>query len=234
MPINCVVIDDEQPAIRQMEVYIERIPFLKLLKSFDNAIESLSFLQNNQVDLLFLDIEMEGFTGLQMIKALHHKPKIILTTAYDQYALDAYNLNVSDYLLKPISFERFVIAIDRIYEAFRNGKSMASDESQYKKDYFFVKTDYKMQRVDFKDILYVEGMKEYLRIHTTKAKIMVLQNFKNLEDSLPMNQFIRVHKSYLVAINKIESLERNRIKIGETIIPVSETYKDALMTVLSK
>jgi len=234
MPINCVVIDDEQPAIRQMEVYIERIPFLKLLKSFDNAIESLSFLQNNQVDLLFLDIEMEGFTGLQMIKALHHKPKIILTTAYDQYALDAFNLNVSDYLLKPISFERFVIAIDRIYEAFRNGKSMASDESQYKKDYFFVKTDYKMQRVDFKDILYVEGMKEYLRIHTTKAKIMVLQNFKNLEDSLPMNQFIRVHKSYLVAINKIESLERNRIKIGETIIPVSETYKDALMTVLSK
>lgn len=234
MPINCVVIDDEQPAIRQMEVYIERIPFLKLLKSFDNAIESLSFLQNNQVDLLFLDIEMEGFTGLQMIKALHHKPKIILTTAYDQYALDAYNLNVSDYLLKPISFERFVIAIDRIYEAFRNGKSMASDESQYKKDYFFVKTDYKMQRVDFKDILYVEGMKEYLRIHTTKAKIMVLQNFKNLEDSLPLNQFIRVHKSYLVAINKIESLERNRIKIGEKLIPVSETYKDALMTVLSK
>lgn len=234
MRINCVVIDDEQPAIRQMEIYIERIPFLKLLKSFDNAIESLSFLQNNQVDLLFLDIEMEGFTGLQMIKALHHKPKIILTTAYDQYALDAYNLNVSDYLLKPISFERFVIAIDRIYEAFRNGKSMASDESQYKKDYFFVKTDYKMQRVDFKDILYVEGMKEYLRIHTTKAKIMVLQNFKNLEDSLPLNQFIRVHKSYLVAINKIESLERNRIKIGEKIIPVSETYKDALMTVLSK
>lgn len=234
MRINCVVIDDEQPAIRQMEIYIERIPFLKLLKSFDNAIESLSFLQNNQVDLLFLDIEMEGFTGLQMIKALHHKPKIILTTAYDQYALDAYNLNVSDYLLKPISFERFVIAIDRLYEAFRNGKSIASDESQYKKDYFFVKTDYKMQRVDFKDILYVEGMKEYLRIHTTKAKIMVLQNFKNLEDSLPLNQFIRVHKSYLVAINKIESLERNRIKIGEKIIPVSETYKDALMTVLSK
>jgi len=234
MSINCVVIDDELPAIKQMEVYIERIPFLKLLKSFDNAIEPIAFLQNNQVDLLFLDIEMEGFTGLQLIKTLRHQPKIILTTAYDQYALDAFNLNVSDYLLKPISFERFVMAIDRIYDSFQYKKQIESTEGQYKRDYFFVKTDYKMQRIDFKDILFVEGMKEYLRIHTTNGNIMVLQSFKNLEESLPQNQFIRVHKSYLVAISKIESVERNRIKIGEELIPVSETYKDALMMVLSK
>lgn len=234
MSINCVVIDDELPAIKQMEVYIERIPFLRLLKSFDNAIEPIAFLQTNQVDLLFLDIEMEGFTGLQLIKTLRHQPKIILTTAYDQYALDAFNLNVSDYLLKPISFERFVMAIDRIYDSFQYKKQIESTEGQYKRDYFFVKTDYKMQRIDFKDILFVEGMKEYLRIHTTNGNIMVLQSFKNLEESLPQNQFIRVHKSYLVAISKIESVERNRIKIGEELIPVSETYKDALMMVLSK
>lgn len=234
MSINCVVIDDELPAIKQMEVYIKRLPFLNLLQSFNNAIEPIAFLQNNQVDLLFLDIEMEGFTGLQLIKTLRHQPKIILTTAYDQYALDAYNLNVSDYLLKPISFERFIIAIDRIYDSFHHQKPIEASGSHYKRDYFFVKTDYKMQRIDFKDILFVEGMKEYLKIHTVNANILVLQNFKNLEESLPEYQFIRVHKSYLVAISKIESVERNRIKIGEELIPVSETYKDALMMVLSK
>jgi len=215
MKINCIVIDDELPAIDQMEEYISRIPFLSLLGSFDNAIEPINFLKSNKVDLIFLDIEMEGFTGLQLIKTLQHKPKIILTTAYDQYAIEAFELNVSDYLLKPFSFERFMKSIDKIYDSYIGIKNSDINEPQYKRDYFFVKTEFRMQRVDFKDILFVEGMSEYLRINTTKEKIMTLQNFKSIEDSLPAENFVRVHKSFLVAIDKIDSVEKNRIKIGE-------------------
>ncbi len=234
MKINCIVIDDELPAIEQMEEYITRIPFLNLLGSFDNAIEPINFLKSNSVDLIFLDIEMEGFTGLQLIKTLQHKPKIVLTTAYDQYAIEAFDLNVSDYLLKPISFERFIKAIDKIFDSYTETNIKTSNEPVYKRDYFFVKTEFRMQRVDFKDILFIEGMNEYLRINTTKEKIMTLQNFKSLEDILPKNNFVRVHKSYMVAINKIDSVEKNRIKIGEKLIPVSNTYKDAFYLILNK
>jgi len=234
MKINCIVIDDELPAIDQMEEYISRIPFLSLLGSFDNAIEPINFLKSNKVDLIFLDIEMEGFTGLQLIKTLQHKPKIILTTAYDQYAIEAFELNVSDYLLKPFSFERFMKSIDKIYDSYIGIKNSDINEPQYKRDYFFVKTEFRMQRVDFKDILFVEGMSEYLRINTTKEKIMTLQNFKSIEDSLPAENFVRVHKSFLVAIDKIDSVEKNRIKIGEKFIPISNTYKDAFYMILNK
>lgn len=234
MSISCIVIDDELPAIQQMEDYIARVPFLKLLKCFSNAIEPITFLQNNNVDLIFLDIEMEGFTGLQLIRTLKIKPQIILTTAYDQYAIDAFDLNVSDYLLKPISFERFMQSIDKVYDLFAKSRYIETNKPQYKRDYFFVKTEFRMQRVDFDNILYVEGMKEYLMIHTASEKIMTLQNFKNLEDVLPTENFIRVHKSYLVAINKIKSVERNRISIGETIIPVGDTYKEAFSVILKR
>lgn len=234
MSINCIVIDDELPAIQQMEDYISRVPFLKLLKSFNNAIEPITFLQNNAVDVIFLDIEMEGFTGLQLIKTLQIKPKIILTTAYDQYAIKAFDLNVSDYLLKPISFERFIQSIDKVFDFFSNDKQIESQGPQYKRDYFFVKTEFRMQRIDFDDILYVEGMKEYLRIHTTTERIMTLQSFKNLEEALPSSNFIRVHKSYLVAINKIKSVERNRISIADTLIPISDTYKESFLLVVKQ
>jgi len=234
MVINCVVIDDEYPAIQQMEDYISRVPFLRLLKSFNNAIEPLNFLQSNPVDVLFLDIEMEGFSGLQLIKVLQHKPKIILTTAYDQYALKAFDLNVSDYLLKPISFERFIQSIDKLFDLFVQEKPPDTSANQYRRDYFFVKTEYRMQRIDFDDILFVEGMKEYLRIHTKTEKIMILESFKNLEESLPSEQFVRVHKSYLVALNKIDRIEKNRITIGKTLIPISETYRDAFFMLVKR
>lgn len=234
MKINCIVIDDELPAIEQMEEYISRIPFLNLLISFDNAIEPINFLKSNSVDLVFLDIEMEGFTGLQLIKTLKNQPKIILTTAYDKYAIEAFDLNVSDYLLKPISFERFIKSIDKIFDSFIGTKNITESEPVYKRDYFFVKTEFRMQRVDFDDILFIEGMNEYLRINTVKERIMTLQNFKNIEENLPDDNFVRVHKSYLVAINKIHSIEKNRIKIGDKIIPISNTYKEAFYMILNK
>lgn len=234
MKINCIVIDDELPAIEQMEEYISRIPFLNLLGSFDNAIEPINFLKSTQVELIFLDIEMEGFTGLQLIKTLQNKPKIVLTTAYDKYAIEAFDLNVSDYLLKPISFERFIKSIDKIFDLFEGTKSMDKNEPIYKRDYFFVKTEFRMQRVDFMDIVFIEGMNEYLGINTVNERIMTLQNFKSIEEILPVDNFIRVHKSYIVAINKIDSVERNRITIGDKIIPVSNTYKDAFNLILNK
>ncbi|MBN2663784.1 MAG: response regulator transcription factor [Bacteroidales bacterium] len=234
MIINCLVIDDELPAIEQMEEYISRVPFLKHIKSFDNAIEPISFLKENTVDVIFLDIEMENFTGLQFIKTLSHKPLIILTTAYDKYAIEAFNLSVSDYLLKPISFERFLQSIDKIFDHFSGIKQSENSSKQYKKDYFFVKTEYRYQRIDFEDILFIEGMREYLKIHTISEKIMTLQNFKTIEEILPDDNFFRVHKSYIVALNKINNVEKNRITIGDKIIPISETYKDAFLNIITK
>jgi two-component system, LytTR family, response regulator len=232
MKINCIIIDDEFPAQQIMEEYVGRVPFLQHLKSFDNAIEPINFIKNKPVDLIFLDIEMENFTGLQFIKSLSQKPKIILTTGYDQYAIDAFNLSVSDYLLKPISFERFMQSIDKVFELFANRFNAEASEKIYKRDYVFVKTEYKLQRVDFEDMLYIEGMKEYLRIHTKTERIMTLTTFKNMEGQLPSSNFFRVHKSYIVALNKIDSVEKNRITIGEHIIPISDTYRDAFHLIL--
>lgn len=231
MKINCIVIDDESPAIEQIEDYIRRVPFLNNLKSFNNAIEPIQYLKSQKVDVIFLDIEMDGFSGLQFIKTLETKPKIILTTAYDQYAIEAFNLNVSDYLLKPISFERFLQSIDKIYDQFSH-HFQSSSEKIYKRDYFFIKTEFKIQRIDFENILFIEGMKEYLRIHTIDDKIMTLQSFASMEEQIPSENFVRVHKSYIVALNKIETIEKNRIYIRKHIIPISDSYKEGFLMLL--
>jgi len=233
MEITCIVIDDELPAIQQMETYISRVPFLKRLGSFKNAIEPMGFLKENSVDVIFLDIEMEDFTGLQFINSLKVKPHIILTTAYDRYAVDAFSLSVTDYLLKPISFERFMQAIDKLHEIFAPQKTEKICEA-YKKDYAFFKTEYRLQRIDFKDILFVEGMKEYLRIHTTSERVMTLMTFGEMLKLLPAEKFYRVHKSFIVSIDKIDSIERSRIIIGEEYIPISDTYKDAFFEAINR
>ncbi|MEI6765267.1 MAG: LytTR family DNA-binding domain-containing protein [Bacteroidota bacterium] len=238
MKINCIAVDDEHPALMQIEDYISKVPFLNLLKSFDNGIETLEFLKSNTVDLIFLDIQMEDLTGIQLLSILKNKPRVILTTAYDSYALQAFDLDVTDYLLKPISFERFLQSVEKVFDSISPKKSTditagvtpTGDE----KGYLFVKTDYRMKRVDFKDILYIEGLKEYLVIRTLTGKVITLQSFKKMEDALPSANFIRVHKSYMVAIDKIESIERNRIKIADQIIPVGDTYKKQFFDMLDK
>ncbi|MBA7532752.1 hypothetical protein ES705_24982 [subsurface metagenome] len=215
--------------IRQIEEYISNVPYLKLTASFESAINALDYLKENKVDLIFLDIQMETLTGIQFLNVLKGKPKVILTTAYDDYALKAFDLEVTDYLLKPISFERFLQAAEKIYKYFflkqgqnSTDKSLLIDD----RDYFFVKTELRVQRIDFDDILYIEGLKEYLGIYTTKEKILTLQSFNNILEVLPSSNFIRVHKSYIVALNKIKSIERNRILIGDKLIPIGSTYKD--------
>ena len=217
MSINCIIVDDTPLAVEKLEGFVKQIPLLNLLQSFNNGIDAISFMKTNIVDLVFLDIQMEQFSGLQFLESLQNHPKIIIVSAYSQYAVDGFNYSVTDYLLKPYSFERFLKAIDKV-----------QNELGYKirKDYMFVKTEYRMERIDFSEILFVQGQGAYLRIVTLKTKIMTLLNFQTMEDLLPSDDFIRVHKSYIVAMNKIESIERNIIKIGEQRVPIGLNYRE--------
>jgi two-component system, LytTR family, response regulator len=230
MKINCIAIDDEPLALNKIKEYIKRIGYLNLLDCFDNALDAIEFLKENKVDLIFLDIQMEELTGIQMLEALHDKPKVVLTTAYDEYALKGYELDVCDYLLKPISFQRFLQACEKVYDQLYPLKKPDisipdPSSSEALKGYFFVKNGSVTQKINFEDILFVEGMKDYLRIWTTKEKVMTLLSFNKLQGALPTKGFKRIHKSYVVSIDKIESIERNQIIIAGQRLPISESYR---------
>ena len=238
--IKCIAVDDEPPALRQMEEYISKVPYLNLLATFDNAIDSMNYLKENQVDLVFLDIQMENLSGIQFLKLLKDKPRIILTTAYDSYALEAFDLEVDDYLLKPISFERFLKSTEKIHKKAaveKQSNSTVTNELSENRDYFFVKTEFRVERIDFNDILYIEGLKEYLVIYCNEKKILTLQSFKNILENLPSSNFIRVHKSYIVALNKIISVERNHILLEFSYCCQGELFslifEDILVWVIS-
>lgn len=239
MNITCIAVDDEPLALEVIEDYIQKIPFLELVRSFDNALEAMDYLRQNKIDLMFLDIQMEELTGIQMLNILKPKPEVIFTTAYDKFALQGYELDVTDYLLKPISFERFVKAVDKVHEKLcrlHNAKCLPEEVSIFnpKIDYFFIKSGFKLHKVTFDEILYVEGQGDYLKIVTPKARIMTLQTFKGIEEILPQANFIRVHKSYIVAIDKIESIEGNMIKVTDKLIPVGESYKKSFQMLLER
>ncbi len=220
MQINCIAIEDEPLALKKLTGFINKIEYLRLSKTFDNAIEAISYLKGNSVDLIFLDIQMEEFTGIQFLETIKQRLNVIITTAYDKYAVKGYEFDVVDYLLKPFTFERFVQAVEKV------SNNITEKLTPISNDYIFIKTEYRLEKIKVSEILYIEGMNEYLRIVTGDKKIMTLQNFKSMEEMLPKNNFFRVHKSYIVAIDKIESIERNRIKIQNMIIPISDSYKD--------
>jgi two-component system, LytTR family, response regulator len=220
MSINCIVVDDTPLAVEKLEGFIRQVPHLNLLKTFNNGIAAISFMKTNPVDLVFLDIQMEQFSGLQFLESLQNPPRIIIVSAYSQYAVSGFDHSVTDYLLKPYSFERFLKAIDKV---------QTDQDEQPRNEYMFVKTEYRMERVSFSDILYIEGQGAYLRIVTQKSRIMTLQSFQNMESLLPPANFMRIHKSFIVAMNKIESIERNRIRIGAEYIPVGSSYRERFM-----
>ncbi len=222
--ISCIIIEDEPLALERAKGYIEKIPYLKLLSSFDNALDGLSYLKGNAVDLLFLDINMDELTGIQLLENVQFKGDVIITTAYDKYALKGYELNVTDYLLKPYSFDRFLKAVDKLDQKITENNST--------QDYIFVKTENRLEKINFKEILFIEGMGDYRRIHLPTKRIMTLQTFTEFEKTIPSNIICRVHKSYMVALHQIESIERNRIKIKDKLIPISETYKDSLFNLI--
>ncbi|MCF8453819.1 MAG: LytTR family DNA-binding domain-containing protein [Pedobacter sp.] len=227
--IRCLVVDDEPLALDILEDYIKKVPFLTLIKTTTSAIEGLSLVQSGAVDLVFLDVQMPELTGIQFLKIINGKCDVILTTAYSQYALDGYELDVVDYLLKPIAFDRFYKAAQKVLQNKGNNHSPVPEVpsvQQNSHDFIFVKTEHKIQKIYLDDILYIEGLKDYISIFTGTERIITLQNMKKMEDSLPPKSFIRVHKSYIISLGKIESIERSRIQIGDKIIPIGDTYRD--------
>lgn len=226
--IRCLVVDDEPLALDILEDYISKVPFLTLVKTTTSAIEGLSLVQSDAIDLVFLDVQMPELTGIQFLKIINGKCDVILTTAYSQYALDGYELDVVDYLLKPIAFDRFYKAAQKVLQNNGNGHPAPQEQAPVSNshDFIFVKTEHKIQKIYVDDILYIEGLKDYVSIFTKTERIITLQNMKKMEESLPAKSFIRVHKSYIVAIGKIESIERSRIQIGEKIIPIGDTYRE--------
>lgn len=218
--ISCIIVEDEPLALKRTKEYVEKIPYLNLLHSFDNGFEAIGYLKEHPVDLIFLDIKMDELTGIQLLEALDKRPYVIITTAYSKYALQGYELNVTDYLLKPFTIERFIKAVEKVADKLEQ-------KVENNRDFFFVKTDYKIEKVFFKDVQFIEGMRDYRNIQTESRKILTLQTFGDLERELPDSLFCRVHKSFIVALNKIELIERNRIKINDKMIPISETYKES-------
>jgi two-component system LytT family response regulator len=219
MNINCIIIEDEPLALARTKNFADRLPNLNVVESFDNALDALTFLKSNKIDLIFLDINMDELSGIQFLETAKFKGEVIITTAYEQYALKGYELNITDYLLKPFTIERFYQAIDKVENNLK--KDSVSNEPKY----IFVKTEYRLQKLFLDEIIYIEGMRDYRRIHTKDTKIMTLQTFKEFEEQISSSVICRVHKSFMVAINKIDSVERDRIRIKDLYIPISETYK---------
>ncbi|WP_373495313.1 LytR/AlgR family response regulator transcription factor [Aquiflexum sp.] len=231
MTISCIIIEDEPLAADKLEGYVKRSPYLELKEKFCSSLEGLKYIKENPVDLIFLDIQMDEMTGIELLESLSQKPQVILTTAYQEYALQGYELHVSDYLLKPFDFTRFLKAVEKVYGEF----SLRAQASDVHGGSLFVKTEYRIEQVPIDTIRYIEGMGDYLRIHTVDGKpVMCLQKFASFEAALPRNNFVRVHKSYLVAIDKINSIERSIIRMGEVRIPIGKTYQDKFFALLGK
>jgi len=218
---TCIIIEDEPLALEKTKDFVTKVPFLQLSATFDNALSGLAYLNNNKVDVLFLDINMDELSGIELLESTKIISQVIITTAYQQYAIKGYELRITDYLLKPFTFNRFLQAVNKA----QGNLSQRIAEKQ--PEFIFVKTENRLEKIMINDILYIEGKRDYLCINTFNKKIMTLQGFSELEQLIPAHLVCRVHKSYMVAINKIDSIERSRIKIADQLIPVSDTYKEA-------
>ncbi len=225
--LECIIIEDEPLAQAKLIEFIKKVNFLSLAATFDNGIEAIYYLKEHHIDLVFLDIQMKDFDGMQFLKTVTQKPKIIITSAYSQYALKGYEYRVSDYLLKPFGLDRFLKAIEKVTTELLPEQPVVAEQPV-----IFVKTEYRMERIQLNDIFYIEGMKDYLAVVTHDKKIMTLMSFKNMLDLLPPFRFARVHKSFIVAIDKIAHIERSRISIKDKLIPVSDSYKDDFLNLL--
>ena len=230
MKINCVIVEDEPLARRLMEDYVKSTPSLELMRSFGNPLEALEFLKANEVDLLFSDIQMKEITGITLLKLLQKKPVVILTTAYSEYAIEGYELDVIDYLLKPITFERFLKAVEKATAHIQLKKNKQSPSTNQKEEfnsqeYIFLKDGSKLLKVKLADILYIQSLKDYVRVITKGKQIVSLQTMKSLEEALPKEMFIRIHNSTIVAFDAIEEVERDSVKILDQYLPVSDSYK---------
>jgi len=236
MNLRCFAIDDEPLALQQMISYIEQTPFLELIGGFKDAVSALEKIHELQPDLLFVDINMPGLNGMDLVRSLNHACMVIFTTAYDQYALEGFRVDAVDYLLKPISYPDFLKAANKALKLHETDSKPVSEILSGNDEGLFVKSEYRIVRIRFNEIKYIEGMREYVRIHTTEGKpVMTLLSMKALEDKLPPHQFMRVHRSYIVNLNKINMIERNRIVFDTDVyIPISEQYKEVFQQFVEK
>jgi two-component system, LytTR family, response regulator len=218
--INCVIIDDEPLAVKLLKDYVSKIADLELVLATNDVFAALRVLQEGKAELIFLDIQMPELTGIQFMKILNGKCKVILTTAYEEYALQAFEHDVIDYLMKPFSLERFITAVNKARERMKINTPVAETAPAF----IFVKSEYRIVKIDLQNILFLESLRDYVAVHTTGRKIMTLQSLKSFEEVLPAGVFIRVHKSYIIALNKITCIERKRIVIGSSYIPIGDTY----------
>jgi DNA-binding LytR/AlgR family response regulator len=231
MMINCIAVDDEPLALGLLADNISKVPYLKLEASCNDAFEATKVLKEKNIDLVFIDIQMPGLTGLQFISSLQHKPMVILTTAYKQYALDGYQLNVVDYLLKPVDMARFMAACNKAQDLYELRHGTNRKPENVTPDYFFINVDYSLMKVVFKDIIWIEGLRDYVKIYlkSTPGKPLVTRlSIKSLEEQLPPSLFIRIHKSYIISVDSITSVRKNSVFIKDQELTVGETYKDVI------
>jgi DNA-binding LytR/AlgR family response regulator len=230
--MTCVIVEDEPLARHLLEQYVQKVPHLELLAAFSNPMDALDYLRSNEVEVLFSDIQMPEITGITLLKLLQKKPMIILTTAYSEYALEGYELDVVDYLLKPITFDRFLKAVEKVTQRLNAEKKVPEKYSieipqstEAAQPFIFVKDGAKLVKIRLSDILYIEGLKDYVSIITPTKKIVTLQTLKALAAQLPADKFIRIHHSYIVAFEWIDVIHREQVEVGKALLPVSDTYR---------
>ena len=231
MNITCLIVDDEPLARNLLTDYVKKVPSLELVEVCPSPLAALEVLKQKKVDLLFLDIQMPEITGITLLKILQKKPLVILTTAYSEYALESYDFDVVDYLLKPITLERFLRAVDKVSLRLETGKHFIPEKEKFPstegQDFIFVKDGTKLVKIRYADILYVEGLKDYVTIHTRQQKVVSLQRLKVLEEQLPSHKFIRIHNSFIVALEAIDTIHKADVQIGAAMLPISDGYKKA-------
>lgn len=234
--INCIAIDDEPLALELLEDNISKLPYLKLVGSYDSALDAMKAIQEQKVDLIFLDIQMPGLTGLQFIQSLTVKPMIILVTAYEKYALEGFNLEVTDYLVKPVSLERFMKACNKAKELYDLKNTLPGVINKIQPDYFFVNVEYSLVKVTIDDIVYIEGLKDYIKIHlhSSQKPIVTRMAMKTIEEQLPDEKFIRIHKSYIVSVAFITAIRKTSLFLNTIELPVSDNYRDAIAAITGK
>jgi DNA-binding LytR/AlgR family response regulator len=225
MKLNCLIIDDEPVARKGLAEYAKDVEFLNVVAQCENAMKASTFLQEEKIDLLFLDIQMPKLSGVDFLKSLKNPPMTIFTTAFSDYAVEGYSLDVIDYLIKPISFERFLRAVNKAHDFYK----LKNTASQATENYFFVKSSGRIEKIDFNEILYVESLQNYVTIHTKDRKLITYLTLSGLESQLPADRFIKVHKSFLVASAKIDSIDGNELIIGKARVPISRTLKEEVL-----
>ncbi|EAY30105.1 LytR/AlgR family response regulator transcription factor [Microscilla marina] len=234
MNCKCIIVDDEPIAIRVIANHLEKIPHIQVVAKCQHAMEALEVLQKNTIDLVFLDIQMPQITGIDFLKTLSHPPKVIFTTAYRDYALEAFDLEVVDYLLKPIAFDRFLKAINKYYRQSEGSLATVNNEEGNSVDAFiYVKADRKVLKVYLKDILYIESLKDYVKLHTVQKLIVTKQLISQFEQALPPALFVRTHRSFIVAMDRIEAFTAETIELNGQTLPIGRVYKNAVMGALN-